>query len=64
MLSFCFFIFKFSSVFDLRVDSGYRSMLSVQSSLVMGPIYEHGSEFLKEKYLPKLGTFYFSTSVV
>jgi len=39
-----------------RVDSGYRSMLSVQSSLVMGPIHEFGSEFLKEKYLPRLAT--------
>lgn len=37
-----------------RVDSGYRSTLSVQSSLVMGPIYDFGSDYLKEKYLPKL----------
>ncbi|MDI9335535.1 MAG: acyl-CoA dehydrogenase [Gammaproteobacteria bacterium] len=37
------------------VDSGYRSMLSVQSSLVMLPIYEFGSTIAKEKYLPKLG---------
>ncbi|MFM0380709.1 acyl-CoA dehydrogenase [Paraburkholderia strydomiana] len=39
-----------------RVDSGYRSMMSVQSSLVMGPIYEFGSEAQKQKYLPKLAT--------
>jgi glutaryl-CoA dehydrogenase len=38
-----------------RIDSGYRSMLSVQSSLVMLPIYEFGSEEQKKKYLPKLG---------
>ncbi|APA85720.1 acyl-CoA dehydrogenase [Paraburkholderia sprentiae WSM5005] len=37
-----------------RVDSGYRSMMSVQSSLVMVPIYEFGSDAQKEKYLPKL----------
>ena len=39
-----------------RVDSGYRSALSVQSSLVMYPIYEFGSEEQKRKYLPKLAT--------
>jgi glutaryl-CoA dehydrogenase len=39
-----------------RVDSGYRSMMSVQSSLVMVPIYEFGSEAQKRKYLPKLAT--------
>ena len=39
-----------------RVDSGYRSMMSVQSSLVMVPIYEFGSEDQKTKYLPKLAT--------
>ena len=39
-----------------RVDSGYRSMMSVQSSLVMHPIHEFGTEAQKEKYLPKLGT--------
>jgi glutaryl-CoA dehydrogenase len=39
-----------------RVDSGYRSMLSVQSSLVMVPINEFGSEEQKKKYLPKLAT--------
>ncbi len=39
-----------------RVDSGYRSMMSVQSSLVMVPIYEFGSEAQRQKYLPKLAT--------
>ncbi len=38
------------------VDSGYRSMMSVQSSLVMYPIYAYGSEAQREKYLPKLAT--------
>lgn len=38
-----------------RVDSGYRSAMSVQSSLVMGPIYEHGTQEMKDKYLEKLG---------
>ncbi|CAB3994612.1 glutaryl- dehydrogenase, mitochondrial-like [Paramuricea clavata] len=37
-----------------RVDSGYRSAMSVQSSLVMHPIYSFGSEEQKDKYLPKL----------
>ncbi|MEY8205973.1 MAG: acyl-CoA dehydrogenase [Bermanella sp.] len=37
-----------------RVDSGYRSMLSVQSSLVMYPIYAYGSAAQRQKYLPKL----------
>lgn len=37
-----------------RVDSGYRSMMSVQSSLVMHPIYAYGSEQQREKYLPGL----------
>jgi len=37
-----------------RVDSGYRSMMSEQSSLVMVPIHEFGTETQKEKYLPKL----------
>jgi len=37
-----------------RVDSGYRSMMSVQSSLVMFPIYTYGSEAQRRKYLPKL----------
>jgi glutaryl-CoA dehydrogenase len=39
-----------------RVDSGYRSMLSVQSSLVMHPIASYGTELQKEKYLPKLAS--------
>jgi len=39
-----------------RVDSGYRSAMSVQSSLVMFPIYEYGSETQRQKYLPKLAT--------
>ncbi len=39
-----------------RVDSGYRSMMSVQSSLVMYPIYAFGNEAQREKYLPKLAT--------
>ncbi|MCB1821709.1 MAG: acyl-CoA dehydrogenase [Candidatus Competibacteraceae bacterium] len=39
-----------------RIDSGYRSLMSVQSSLVMGPIYEFGTEEQKQKYLPKLAT--------
>lgn len=37
-----------------RVDSGYRSMMSVQSSLVMYPIYAYGSEEQRQRYLPKL----------
>lgn len=37
-----------------RVDSGYRSVMSVQSSLVMYPIYAYGSEEQKQKFLPKL----------
>lgn len=38
-----------------RVDSGYRTVMSVQSALVMHPIYAYGSEEQKEKYLPRLG---------
>jgi glutaryl-CoA dehydrogenase len=38
-----------------RIDSGYRSIMSVQSSLVMLPIHEFGSEAQKQKYLPRLG---------
>ena len=37
-----------------RVDSGYRSTMSVQTSLVIGPIYNYGSEEQKEKYIPDL----------
>ncbi|MBI3146506.1 MAG: acyl-CoA dehydrogenase [Pseudogulbenkiania sp.] len=39
-----------------RVDSGYRSAMSVQSSLVMHPIWAYGSEAQKDKYLPKLAS--------
>jgi glutaryl-CoA dehydrogenase len=39
-----------------RVDSGYRSLLSVQSSLVMFPIFAYGSEAQRRKYLPRLAT--------
>jgi glutaryl-CoA dehydrogenase len=39
-----------------RVDSGYRSALSVQSSLVMHPIYAYGSEAQRQEYLPRLAT--------
>jgi glutaryl-CoA dehydrogenase len=39
-----------------RADSGYRSMMSVQSSLVMYPIHAYGSEAQRRKYLPKLAT--------
>ena len=40
-----------------QVDSGYRSAMSVQSSLVMWPIYAYGTDYQKNKYLPKLGKF-------
>ena len=39
-----------------RIDSGYRSMMSVQSSLVMLPIFEFGSESQRQKYLPRLAS--------
>jgi glutaryl-CoA dehydrogenase len=39
-----------------RVDSGYRSMMSVQSSLVMYPIYAYGDDSQRKKYLPKLAS--------
>ena len=39
-----------------RVDSGYRSMMSVQSSLVMYPIFAYGTEAQRERYLPGLAT--------
>ncbi|MCY4152844.1 MAG: acyl-CoA dehydrogenase [Aestuariivita sp.] len=39
-----------------RIDSGYRSMMSVQSSLVMYPIYAYGSDDQRKKYLPKLAS--------
>lgn len=38
-----------------RIDSGYRSTMSVQSSLMMNAIYEFGTDAQKEKYLPRLG---------
>lgn len=38
-----------------RVDSAYRSALSVQSSLAMGAIYDFGSDVQKERYLPRMG---------
>ena len=41
----------------ISVDSGYRSAMSVQSSLVMYPIYLYGTDEQKEKYLPRLGMF-------
>ena len=47
-----------------RVDSGYRSMMSVQSSLVMHPIYAYGSEAQRRKYLPKLATGEFEIQVL
>src|SRR5258707_1157467 len=39
-----------------RVDSGFRSMMSVQSSLTMYPIYAYGDETQRKRYLPKLAT--------
>jgi Acyl-CoA dehydrogenases len=39
-----------------RVDSGYRSAMSVQSSLVMYPIYAYGTEAQRQRYLPRLAT--------
>ena len=39
-----------------RVDSGYRSTMSVQTSLVIGPIYNYGTEEQKEKYIPDLAS--------
>lgn len=42
-----------------RVDSGYRSAMSVQSSLVMHPIYTFGSQEQKDKFLPALGKQFF-----
>ena len=43
-----------------RVDSAYRSCMSVQSSLVMHPINEYGTEEQKQKYIPKLGLYFIS----
>ena len=46
-----------------RVDSGYRSAMSVQSSLVMHPIYTYGTEAQRMKYLPKLASGEWGTAV-
>ncbi len=46
------------------VDSGYRSAMSVQSSLVMHPIYEFGTTEQKDKYLPGLGVIIIITVVI
>ena len=43
----------------MRIDSGYRSTMSVQSSLTMNAIYEFGTDAQKEKYLPRLGKLFF-----
>jgi hypothetical protein len=47
-----------------RVDSGYRSTMSVQSSLVMHPIHKFGSEEQKSKWLPRLGRVQWSHSAI
>jgi glutaryl-CoA dehydrogenase len=47
-------------IYLIRVDSGYRSAMSVQSSLVMHPIDAYGTEEQKQKYLPKLGKFLYN----
>lgn len=47
-----------------RVDSAYRSALSVQSSLAMGAIYEYGTDAQKEKYLPKMGIYVSQINIV
>ena len=53
--------------FSCRVDSSYRSAMSVQSSLVMHPIHAYGTEEQRQKYLPKLGrrgfTFYTANNI-
>lgn len=48
-------VMNFFLYYCCRVDSSYRSAMSVQSSLVMHPINAYGTEAQKEKYLPKLG---------
>jgi glutaryl-CoA dehydrogenase len=48
-------LFPSQELTSRSVDSGYRSTMSVQSSLVMHPINEFGTQEQKEKYLPKLG---------
>jgi glutaryl-CoA dehydrogenase len=50
------FEYKENAFFFNSIDSGYRSAFSVQSSLVMFPINEYGTEEQKDKYLPKLAT--------
>lgn len=59
VLNILFWITCFNNTlyFSFRVDSSYRSAMSVQSSLVMHPIYAYGTDEQKEKYLPKLGMF-------
>lgn len=52
----------YPSIFN-SVDSGYRSAMSVQSSLVMHPIYAYGTEEQKEKYLPSLGNYRYHLSI-
>lgn len=47
-----------------RVDSGYRSAMSVQSSLVMHPIYAYGTEAQREKYLPRLGKYHLFPQII
>lgn len=47
---------------SFRVDSGYRSAMSVQSSLVMHPIFTYGNDAQRDKYLPPLGQFRFHFS--
>jgi hypothetical protein len=49
-------LFFSEGLFPNSVDSGYRSTASVQSSLVIHPINEFGTDAQKEKYLPRLGT--------
>jgi len=53
----CVFWVKIDLGYFFRVDSAYRSTLSVQSSLVMYPIYAYGTAEQREKYLPELGMF-------
>jgi glutaryl-CoA dehydrogenase len=50
----CLLVYETLIIF-CSVDSGYRSAMSVQSSLVMFPIYKYGSEEQRKKYLPELG---------
>ena len=50
-------------LFHFSVDSSYRSSMSVQSSLVMYPIYKYGTEEQRKKYLPKLGILFINISL-